>query len=267
MNVGIIGCGTIGSKLAEAIEDIEEIKVVYILDNSYENSKALSYKLEKVVAVKSLDDFIKDVILVIESASQEAVKVYADKILENGKDLIIMSVGALVDLDFYERLKNLAKEKNCNIYIPSGAICGIDGINSVSCNIDEIILTTTKPPKSFENVKYLQDIGIDLKSISEARVLFEGYAKDVVKLFPKNINVAATISLAGIGFEKTKVKIIADPNATNISHKIIVKGDFGKIETSVLNVPSPSNPQTSYLAVLSAISALKKIIEVVKIGN
>lgn len=267
MNVGIIGCGAIGSEIAEAIEEIEEIEVVYLLDHSYEISKQLSSSLRKVIPSKSIDDFIDDVSLVIEAASQKAVKTYAIRILEKGKDLMIMSVGALVDEDFYKKIKNLAKENNCKIYIPSGAVSGIDGINSVSSKIDEILLISKKPPKSLKNIKYLKDKEIELERMTKPTILFEGSAKDVVKIFPKNINVAATVSLAGIGFEKTKVRVIADPNAKLISHNIVVKGDFGEMEIKVKNVPSPSNPETSYLAVLSAIKTLKKIVNNFQIGT
>lgn len=267
MNIGIIGCGTIGSKIGESIENIKAIQTVYFLDHSIESSRKISSKLKKAVATESIDDFIDNVNLVIEAASQEAVRTYAYKILNKGKDLMIMSVGALVDGEFHSKLKKLAKEKNCKIIIPSGAVAGIDGINSVSNNIDEITLITKKPIKSFENVEFLRNINVNMTTISKPTIIFEGYAKDVVKLFPKNINVAATISLAGIGFERTKVKIIADPNAKRISHEITVKGDFGEMKTEVYNVPSPTNPQTSYLAVLSAISTLKKIVSVEKIGT
>lgn len=267
MNIGIIGCGTIGSKIIEEADKMNEIDKIYILDHSFASVENISSKCNNVVPARSIDDFINDVNLVIEAASQEVVKVFAEKIIENGKHFMIMSVGGLVNPIFYNKLKNLAKEKKCNIIIPSGAVCGIDGINSASGKIKEVTLITMKPPKSFENVAYLKKLGLDLKLIDKPTIIYEGFAKDVVQIFPKNINVAATVSLAGIGFEKTKVKIIADPEIKRISHKIIVKGEFGEFETTVKNFPSPTNPQTSYLAVLSAISTLKKIGNNIKIGT
>lgn len=97
--------------------------------------------------------------------------------------------------------------------------------------------------------------------------MYEGPAREAVRKFPANVNVAATLSLAGIGLDKTKVKIVADPEVKNNIHEISVQGDFGELKTRVENVPSPQNPKTSYLAALSAIATLKKITDGVEIGT
>jgi aspartate dehydrogenase len=131
----------------------------------------------------------------------------------------------------------------------------LDGIKSARIGgIDEVVLTTTKPPKG---------LGMD---VGKKTIVFEGPAAEAVKKFPKNVNVAATLSLVGMGFEKTKVRIIADPEVERNQHEIYAKGDFGELRARVKNVPSPMNPKTSYLAALSAISAIKKFGESVVIG-
>jgi len=132
--------------------------------------------------------------------------------------------------------------------------------------IDEVMLITIKPPGAFKNSKYVADHKIDLDAIKKPTPIFEGFAVDAVVHFPQNINVAATLSLAGIGFDKTCVRIIADPKATRNIHKLLVKGDFGVLEVEVRNVPSPQNPKTSYLAALSAVSAVKKIAGTIWVG-
>ncbi|MCK5560547.1 MAG: DUF108 domain-containing protein, partial [Thermoplasmata archaeon] len=133
--------------------------------------------------------------------------------------------------------------------------------------VEEVTLITTKPPKGLKKVRYITKQGIDIESIKKPLTVFEGTAKDAVKYFPKNVNVAASVSLAGIGFKNTKVKIIADPAATRNMHKIIVKGRFGEFQCEINNIPSMTNPKTSYLAALSAIATLKKIVSGVWIGT
>ncbi|MEE9152150.1 MAG: aspartate dehydrogenase domain-containing protein, partial [Thermoplasmata archaeon] len=118
----------------------------------------------------------------------------------------------------------------------------------------------------FEDVAYVKEKGIDLKNLSSPKTLFEGSAREAVKLFPKNVNVAATVSLAGIGFERTKVKIIADPQTNRNHHRIEVKGEFGTMVTEVNNIPFEKNPKTSRIAAQSAIAALKKIVSTYWVG-
>jgi aspartate dehydrogenase len=143
----------------------------------------------------------------------------------------------------------------------------VDGLAAASCgNIEEALLISYKPPEAFKGVKYLEERQVDLDSIQRATIIFEGHARDAVRYFPRNVNVAATVSLAGIGFEETKVRLVADPSARRNTHRLIVKGDIGEIEVSCRNLPSASNPKTSRLAALSAISAVKKAKENVWVG-
>jgi aspartate dehydrogenase len=268
MNVGIIGCGFIGNTLANAIEGIDEIQKLYLYDHTISCTEGLASSLSKAISTSTVDDLIANVELVIEAGSQEAVREFAKTVLEQGKDLMIMSVGALVDDAFWSELQNIAKKNKCSIYLPSGAICGIDGLKSATmAGIDEIIVETTKPPKGLEKVRYITKQGIDLSNLKEPLIIFDGPAREAVKYFPKNINIAACVSLAGIGFDRTHVKLIADPAATRNQHKLICRGRFGEFVCEVRNMPSMSNPKTSYLAALSAIATLKKIVGGVWIGT
>ena len=254
MKIGIIGCGAIGSDVAKAVNEMEEIEEIYMYDIIEEKGKNLAEKLEKAKFEK-VDSFLQKVDIVFEAASQQAVYEYAEKVIEAGKDLIIMSIGALLDDNFRERLIKKAKEKKCKIYLPSGAVAGLDGIKAASIGgLDEVTLVTTKAPEAFG------------EHFEKRTVLFDGNAREAVKLFPKNINVAACLSLAGIGFNRTKVKVVADPVIKFNSHKILAHGKFGRLRAEVENLPSPKNPSTSYLASLSAIAVIKKIVNPLQIG-
>ncbi|KAA0008097.1 MAG: aspartate dehydrogenase [Thermoplasmata archaeon] len=254
MKIGIIGCGAIGNDVAKAIDEFEEIEKIYLYDVIKEKAEKLAEKLKKG-EVKSIDDFLPLVDFVFEAASQQAVYEYAEKVLNAGKDLIIMSIGALFDDDFREKLIKIAKEKKRKIYLPSGAVAGIDGIKAASIGgLDEVTLVTTKSPESLG------------RHLDKRTVLFEGNARKAVKEFPRNINVAACLSLAGIGFDKTRVKIVADPVIKYNSHKVLAHGKFGRLRAEVENLPNPDNPSTSYLASLSAIAVIKKIVSPLQIG-
>ena len=268
MRVGIIGCGFIGGTLANDIENIDEIQELYLFDRNLSSSEGLALGLQKAKATANVEELIENVDLVIESATQDAVKEYAEQVLSSGRDMMIMSVGALVNDDLWEKLKRIAKENCSKIYLPSGAICGIDGIKSaVIAGIDEITIETTKPPKGLEEVRYITKQEIDLSKLNTPVTVFDGPARDAVKHFPKNVNIAACVSLAGIGFDKTKIRIVADPAATRNQHKLICRGRFGEFCCVVKNMPSITNPKTSYLAALSAIGTIRKIVSGVWIGT
>ena len=254
MNLGIIGCGAIGSDVAIAADDFKEIENIFLFDLDESAEEKLQKKVKKAV-ISSFDEMLNRADVVFEAASQKAVEEYAVRVLDHGKDLIIMSIGSLFDDDFREKLASVAKKNGCKIYLPSGAVCGIDGILSASIDvIDKVTLVTTKPPKSLD------------KKFKKRTVVFKGNARDAVKTFPKNINVAANLSIAGIGFDDTLVEIVADPVATRNSHKILAHGKFGRLRAEVENMPNPNNPGSSYLASLSAIATLKRIINPIQIG-
>lgn len=254
MNLGIIGCGAIGTDLAKAADKLEEIEKIYLFDVNMDAAENLCKTIKKG-ETNDVEDFLEDVDVIFEGASQQAVRKYAEKILRAGRDLILMSVGSLLDDSFRTKLEKIAREKNCKIYVPAGAVFGIDGLSSASVGgIDGVTLVTTKPPSSLG------------KSFDKRTVLFEGNAREAVKKFPKNINVAASVSLAGIGFDDTKVEIVADPVVTRINHKILAHGKFGRLRAEIENMPNPNNPKSSYMASLSAIATLKRIVSPIQIG-
>jgi len=269
LRIGIVGCGAIGSSLAKSIiSDFShkaELASLYDIDIEKTYNLANRFNNQKL-AVLNLDDLINKVDLVIEATKMEVAFEIAKKTLSASRDIMIMSVGGIIER--YRELAALAEAKHARIFIPSGAICGIDGLKASACaKINKVTLTTKKPPKAFLGIPYLLKRNIRLDSINEDTLLFEGDAFSAIKAFPQNVNVAATLSIAGIGPEKTIVRIVASPSITENIHEIEIESDAGRIFTRTQNLIHPDNPKTSFLAVLSAIATLKQILEPIKIGN
>ncbi len=268
LKIGLVGCGAIGTEIARAIDSKEiDADLVAVCDHNPDTATALINILKKKPLKSNLDELVRLSDLVVEAASQRAVPTIARATLVKGRSLMIMSVGALADANLYREIKKLAAEHGSKVYIPSGAISGLDGIKSASIGtIRKVTLTTTKNPKGLVGAPYLQEKNIDVSALKSPTLIFEGSAAEAVKAFPANVNVAATLCLAAREGE-VKVRIVADPEITVNRHEITVEGDFGQITTKVENVPSPKNPKTSYLAALSAIATLRSIVEPVKIGT
>jgi len=273
LGVGLVGCGAIGTVLAHAIDEGKagDTRLVYVYDLVFSKSEELSKELShKPTVAKDFRELIecKEIDLIIEAASQDAVRQYALRTLKAGKDLMIMSVGALVDDKLTSEIRHFARNSKRKVYIPSGAIAGLDGLKAAAINrIDEVVLKTRKPPEGLMGAPYVEGKKIDLNTIKKPTIMYEGPAKEACKLFPENVNVAAALSLAGIGPEKTRVQIVADPTIHENIHEIQVKGEFGRLTVRNENVISPLNPKTSALAVFSAITTLKKITENFQIGT
>jgi len=260
VKICIIGCGAIGTTIARAVEDMPHIETTFLTDRSQECATRLQEKTKKVVYVPDIVPVLNEIGLVVEAASQEAARYYVPLALSAGIDVLIMSVGVLGDEQFQSDAFRLAKRKGARIFLPSGAIGGIDALCAASLeDIEEVTLTTTKPPSAFEGNQWLESNGIRPEEIRVRTELFDGPARDAIRHFPQNVNVAATISLAGIGFDKTRIRVVCDPQVGTNEHHIRAKGKFGELDVVTRNVPSPRNPKTSYLAALSAISSIKKI--------
>ena len=250
-----------GTQIALAIDSGKiPATLTHVYDDSKEKSKLLVEKLINKPEIVENSHLLSSnpVDIVVEAASQDAVRDASLSVLQNKKDLMIMSVGALLDESIYDILSDACKDFKKTIYLPSGAIAGLDGIKSVKDELESLSITTTKHPRSLKGAKFFETSDIHLDEIKSSTVIFEGIAKEAVSLFPANINVAALLSLTGIGSEKTNVKIIADPNTDKNTHHIEAEGKFGKMTFIIENYPDENNPKTSRLAILSAIETLKK---------
>lgn len=266
MKVGIIGCGAIGSFIAKALEKDDGLELAFLMDEDGVRAKNLSGLLKAKPQVVFSASAMKGADLVIEAASRECVQENAEMVLSKS-DLMIMSVGALSDGRLLKSIKNAAEENGRKVYIPSGALGGLDAIRAVSASAEKVCLTTRKNPAAFEGVPWIAQKGIALRSIKKPTLIFEGNAAEAAELFPVNVNVAMSLSLAGIGPEKTRVKIIADPFIGVNIHEVEASGPFGRMLLRTENVPSKQNPRTSELAALSAVAMLRGIAASVRVGT
>ena len=259
--IGLLGCGSIGTQIALAIDSGQiNARLTHVYDASKTASNTLVEKLnDKPIIVENPHLLSSNPVdIIVEAASQDAVKDVSLSVLQNKKDLMIMSVGALLDESIYDILSDACKDFKKTIYLPSGAIAGLDGIKAVKHELNSISITTTKHPRSLKGAKFFETSEIKLDSITTKTIIFQGTAQEAVSLFPANINVAALLSLTGIGSNNTKVIIVADPQTDKNTHQIEVEGKFGKMTFTIENVPDVNNPKTSRLAILSAIETLRK---------
>jgi len=268
IQVGVIGCGTIGKTLAQACQKrfSKQVTLRAIADTDSTRARRLQKSLNPEPRILSPEALIRQCDLIVEAASQSAAGEIAMKALALGKDVLVMSVGGL--LGHERRILDLARAHRCCLYVPSGGIVGIDGLKAAKAGrIRRVSLTTRKPPAGLEHAPYVVKKGISLRGLKVEKIVFEGNAAEAVKAFPKNINVSATLSLAALGAKKTDVKIIAVPGAKKNVHEVTVEGEFGSFYARTENVPSAENPKTSLLAILSALATLERILSNVKIGT
>ncbi len=267
LKVGIIGLGAIGSRLVEILtqEFRKEARVEFLCDRNQERASEIRGKWAPHAKILSWSSLVEKSDLIVEAASQEAALPVARKALQKNKQVLILSVGGLMVLNGLIPILNKTKGK---LWIPSGALAGIDGLLAANeGTIRQVTLTTRKPLAGLEGAPYLTQKKIQLSEIKEPTLIFEGDALTAIRAFPKNVNVAATLALAGIGPKKTRVRIFTSPTYRRNQHEVEIEGDFGRIRTEVENVPSSVNPRTSELAVLSALATLKKIFGRVSIGT
>ncbi len=267
--IGIVGTGAIGKEIARAIDNgTIPAKLEAIWDRDVAEASSFAASLKSKPRVLPLEELVEASNFVVEAASQAAVREVALAALAKSRNVMIMSVGAFADKELLEKVRETAKEHACSVYLPSGAICGLDGVKAASiCRIDSVTITTRKPGNGLRGAPFIVKNGIDVDSITEPTEIFNGPASVAIKEFPANVNVAASLSLVGIGFERTLVRVVVDPTIKRNIHEIVVIGEFGELRTIVENVPAKSNPKTSFLAALSAIATLRQVCEPLKIGT
>jgi aspartate dehydrogenase len=193
--------------------------------------------------------------VVVECASQAAVRAVAAPAAGKGLDLLTISSGALLSPEVHDALVSAAARTGARVIVPSGAIGGMDAIRAVRDRLDEVTLVSTKRPEAYAGAPGFAPFAGT--RIQKPTVIFEGSAGEAVPLFPANVNVAATLSLAGLGPRRTKVKVVADPTSPGNVHEVIARGPFVEMRLRFENQPHPDNPKTSALAVYSAIEALR----------
>lgn len=253
--LGIVGCGAIGGQIARTVQDWDRYEEIHVHDQVPERAASLADEVGPAASVPMDEACSADV--VVEAASQDAVRTVGEQALANGAVFVVMSVGALADDALARDLAKRAEASDGELLVPSGAIGGLDALAGArQADLERAELTTTKPPAS---------LGMD--EDFDREVLFEGPARKAVAEYPENVNVAAALSLAGLGFDETRVRIVVDPDVGSNRHRIDVAGAFGELTVEVENEPSPENPKTSFLAALSVIGLLRRLDEPVRVGT
>ncbi|HEV7803448.1 MAG TPA: aspartate dehydrogenase [Burkholderiales bacterium] len=272
MRVAIIGGGSIARLFLEHIRrgDLGAgVEVVAISGRSAgSRGKALAgeYGVEFVTDFASLSAQRPDV--VVEAASHDAVREYARPLLESGVAVIVLSGGVLHDDALRADLESTATRTGALLYVPSGGIAGLDALKAACiAGVDEVKITVMKPPAAWKNIDHVDRMNLDLDRMSKPVTLYEGAARAGVPLFPANVNIAAVLSMAGIGFDRTRLKVVADPDITHNTHLIEIRGRTGNISIKVENVPAPDNPKTAWLACYSALAALKLAKSPIRYGT
>jgi aspartate dehydrogenase len=266
MRVGIVGLGTIGRAMCEAI-DREDFgaALVAVTTRTEERARGFLQGLRRPPVLVQLEELVQRSDVVIEAATQEALETIAPCTLHGGKDLMVLSVGALLE---HAEWLDLARRTGSHIYVPSGAIVGLDGVKGAAIGpITAITMTTRKPPKGLAGAPYVVAHGIDLEGLTEETVIFEGSAREACRGFPTNVNISAALSLAGIGPDRTRIRIIAAPDGRRNVHDIEVRGEFGYFTIHLENVPSETNPRTGKLSYLSALAMLRELVGTMKVGT
>ncbi len=271
MRVAIIGGGTIATLFIEHIRrgDLGDAQVVAVVGrNDASRGKPLACE-HGIAYVTTIDELLaQKPEVVVEAASHEAVRDFGVTLLSNGIAVIVLSGGALCDDTLRMRLEAAAHKTGALLYVPSGGIGALDALKAATLSgMDSVTISVAKPPAAWKGIAYVEKLAVNLDAIDEAMVLFEGTAREGVPHFPASVNIAAVLSLAGIGFDRTWLKVIADPSLKVNTHHIEMRGQTGNISIKFENVPSSDNPKTSWLACYSALAALKHAKSPVRYGT
>jgi aspartate dehydrogenase len=258
LKIGIVGMGVIGRRVAEAVaRGVPGTMLVGVSVRKPETAVGFP--------VLPLDTLVERSDLIVEAATQAALREFGPVVLSAGRHLMVLSVGALVGV--LDEWAGLAAKHGCRILVPSGAIAGLDGVKGArEGTITAVTMETRKPPRGLAGAPYIEQQRIDLDAITAETLIFEGPATEAVKAFPANVNVVAALSLAGIGPERTRIKLYAVPGQARNQHRITVEGEFGTLRIEIENVPS-ENPRTGRLSYLSAIAMLREMGAAVQVGN
>lgn len=267
-----MGCGAIGTALATAIEHDESrrARVVALTDADPRAAQTLRRRLTGRPAIVSLPALIRRSHLVIEAASGAIAGRVARLALASHRDVLIMSTGGLLTDPSWRRA---ARRSRGRLVVPSGALAGIDGAKAMAVGtIRRVRLTTTKPPRALAGAPFVRAKRWDLARLRRRKTLFEGSPQQVVKGFPQNANVAATLWLASGGLARGRrpsvtVRVVADPSVRVNRHDVELEGDCGRIRCIVESRPSSGNPKTSELAIRSALAALEGLVTPIQIGT
>ncbi len=266
LTVAIGGLGAIGLEVARALDSgIPGLELVAVSARDRDKAARNLESFRRPVPVVGLAELARRAEIVVECAPAAVFAEVAEAAVEAGRTLVTLSCGALLErMDLIER----ARQSGARIVIPSGALLGLDAMRAAAeGRVHSVRMVTRKPPKSLAGAPYLAEHGIDVDALSAPLKVFEGSAREGARGFPANVNVAAALSLAGIGPDETRLEIWADPAETRNSHRIVVEAEAARFEMQIENVPSLENPRTGRLTPLSVIATLRGLTAPLKVGT
>jgi aspartate dehydrogenase len=271
MRAALIGAGAI-SRLAltharsDGLDGAEIVAVLARPGSERAARLAADFRIPVCHSLQGLLEYKPDV--VVEAASHAAVREYGVAVLDAGVSLIVLSGGALADDALRASLEAAAKAGGATLNVPSGGIGALDVLKTACiAGVDSVTICVMKPPQAWKGIEAVEAMKIDLDALTAPAVLFDGTAREGVPLFPQNVNIAAVLSLAGIGFDRTRLRVVADPTLKFNTHQIDVSGKTGRFSLRLENVPTPENPKTAWLACFSALAALKSAANPIRYGT
>lgn len=266
IKIGIVGCGAIGSALAKLIHQrfpSRQCTISYLCDRHAEKAQKLAREIGSGALVADMEALVISSDLIIEAASTLVAAQVTKLAYKYEKNVMIMSVGGLLHLAL-----PVSRTTKFRVWIPSGAISGIDALLAAKeAGLQNVKIITRKPPAGLQEAFKFNKRKFPKLSGRKEYCLFRGNAASAVKNFPQNINVAAVLSLAGLGPKRTQVEIWTSKAYTKNQHEIVIQGKAGTIQTITTNVPSKENPKTSALAVYAALATLRKMFAAVRVGT
>ena len=265
LTVGVVGLGAIGRRVCQALDEgLPGVTLVAATARDRTRGEAFLKSLGTPVPFVSLDELVAAAEVVVEASTQAHLAEIAPKALGAGRDLVVLSCGALLGRADWVAL---ADRHGGRIHVPSGAIAGLDGVKGGAVGpITAVTMESRKAPAGWAGAPWVVEQKIDLDAIREETLIFQGPATQACGAFPANVNVLAALSLAGVGPERTTTKIYAVPGLTRNTHRISVEGEFGSLAIEVRNVPS-ENPHTGRLSYLSTIALLRDLGATLRVGT
>jgi aspartate dehydrogenase len=267
MRIGLIGFGTIGRAVARAIDErragAAELAAVLVRD--LDKARATGITERGVMITADPDEFFAaEMDVVVEAAGHAGLKQYGVRALHGGLDVLAVSVGAFADDDFSSSIRRAAEENGRRLLVPSGALGALDAVAAAAVGaLDRVVLVARKPPAAWKGTP-AEDVA--LQAVTEPVCFYEGRAREAAKLFPQNVNVVAALSLAGVGFDRTVIKMYSDPSVKHNTFELHATGEFGELKLDLKNKPYPENPKTGHLVVMSVIRSIRRLQESVIVG-
>ncbi len=266
MTVGIYGLGTIGREVAARLQaGVHGLTLAGVSAGNPAKAKAWLESVGMVVPVLDADGLARTCDVVLECAPAAVFADIANAAIAHRRIFVPLSVGGLLR---HEDLVERARQAGARIIVPTGALLGLDAVRAAAeGTIHSARVITRKPPRGLMGAPYLARHGIDISQLSEPLRVFEGSAREGVAGFPANVNVAAALSLAGIGPDRTMLEIWADPGLDRNTHQIEIEADSARLSMRIENIPSEANPASGRITALSAVACLRGLVASFKVGS